>query len=135
MDLDPRPRGVLFDGPGAIQQEHQWRRRTIQDRWFRAVDFDQGVVDATAGERRHDVFNRADPRGSLRQNRGKTGVRHAIETRRNIQAEVRATEHNAMIGWRRAEGHADATTRVQPDADAPDRRFQRLLAPRCSFRH
>ena len=82
-----------------------------------------------------DVFDCADPCSAIRENRGETGVHDAIEMRRNIHAEVRAAEYDAMVGRRRAEGHADATTGVQSDADTPDRRFQRLLAPRRSFRH
>ena len=72
---------------------------------------------------------------AIGQNSGQTGVDHAIETRRNVHAEVGATEYDAMVGRRRSEGQADAATRVQSDADAADRRLQRSLAPGRSFRY
>ena len=36
------------------------RRAAVHDRHFRPVEFDDGIVDAAAGERRHQVLDRAD---------------------------------------------------------------------------
>ena len=79
---------ILLDAAGAIQQEHVWRSRAIQNGQFRPIDLNQEIVDATANQRRHHVFDRADPCVAIwqPQHRGQTRIDDAVETRRNVHA-------------------------------------------------
>ena len=129
-DLDRRSRRFLRNDPGTIQQEHERRRGAVEDRRLRSIDLDHGIVDAAARKCRHHMFDGADPRIAVREHRGETGVNHAIEARRDVDADVGAAEHDPMIHRSRPERQARAVSLMQPNADTAYRRLQRLLAPR-----
>ena len=76
------------------------------------------------------MFDGADPRIAVREHRGETGINHAIEARRDVDADIGAAEHDPMIHRRRPEREARTVSLVQPYTDAAYRRLQRLLAPR-----
>ena len=104
--LDRLDRGDagLGDDAGAVDQEDEGRGGAVEDRRFRAIDLDQGVVDAAAGQRRHHVLDRADAAASGRrrmpsavQSRVSTTL---VEAGGDVEAEVGAAEHDA--GARRA---------------------------------
>jgi len=60
-DFDHGPVGWLRGDPGTVQQEQEWRGRTVQDRHFRAIQLDQRVVNPCAGQGGHDMLDCADP--------------------------------------------------------------------------
>ena len=128
-DFDDAARFVLIDQPGAFQQKQKLPRRTVEDRHFRAVEFDQHVADAETGERGQDVFHGADARGGVvaGQDGAQAGIDDAIEAGGNVAAEIGAAEDDAVIDRRGIQVHVDALAGVQPDADAGDGRFQRAL--------
>jgi hypothetical protein len=76
------------------------------------------------------MFDGADPRIIIRDHGGETRINHAIEARRDVDADVGAPEHDPMVHWSRPEREARAVSLVQPDADTAYRRLQCLLAPR-----
>jgi hypothetical protein len=47
---------LLFDS-GRLDQEDKRRRRAVKNRHFGGIQIDKGVVDAEAGECRHQVFD------------------------------------------------------------------------------
>ena len=76
------------------------------------------------------MFDGPDPGIAVRDHRGKTGVNHAIEVRRDVDANVGTAEHDPMIHRSRPERKARTVSLMQPNADTAYRRLQRLLAPR-----
>ena len=138
--LDHRPWRRLFDGAGTIEQEHEWRGRSVEDRRFRPIDLDQDVVDRAAGERRHQMLDRANPGGRpiKPQHGGKPGIHHMIETRRNVDSKISAAEDDAVVRWRRLQGDVDAQSGMQTYAHAPidafNVRWRRLVGPGTRLR-
>ncbi len=122
--------GVLRHDAGAVDQEHQAGRGAVQDRGFRAVDRDDRVGDAAAGERRHHMLDGADAHLRLlrqAQHGAKAGVDHVVEAGGDVGAEVAAAEHDAGADRRGMQGHLHAAAGMHADADAADRGFQRTL--------
>ena len=68
------------------------------------------------------------------QHRGKPRVDDVVEARRDVDTEIGAAEDDAVVSRRRPEGQVDALPGMQADADAADRRLQRLLAATWSAR-
>mmetsp|Transcript_3600 Transcript_3600/g.4001 ORF Transcript_3600/g.4001 Transcript_3600/m.4001 type:complete len:229 (-) Transcript_3600:54-740(-) len=98
---------------------HEMRRRAIHDRNFRTVDFDQGVVDATARQCGHDVFN-GRHRGTrgVHQTGAQRGTLHQIPTGGNqcvAKRNIGAAETDTVIGRCRLQNHADRFAGVQSD--------------------
>ena len=57
-------RGLLLDNAHAFGKEDERRRATVHGRHFAAVELDQQVIDAEAGEGRQEVFDGPAPDGA-----------------------------------------------------------------------
>ena len=133
--LDRLDRGVagLGNDAGAVDQEDEGRGGAVQDGHFRAVDLDQRVVHAAAGQRRHHVLDRGDAAARVAgdaERGAEPGVHHVVEAGGDVEADVGAAEHDAGPGGRRPQGERNAAAAVQADADAADGRLQRAAATR-----
>jgi hypothetical protein len=53
-------RQILFQDPGSQEALDEGHRRAIEDRHFRSVDLDQGVVNGKPGQRGHDMLDGRD---------------------------------------------------------------------------
>ena len=82
------------------------------------IQFDDGVVDAIAGESRQHVFDRVDSRVALGERRGAVGFDHVLDPRFDLRFafEVDAAEADAGIGRRRQKSHVDPVAAVQANA-------------------
>ena len=65
------------------------------------------------------MFDGADPRIAVREHRGETGINHAIEARRNVDAEIGAAEHDPMVHRRRPERQARRGALCSPTPTQP----------------
>jgi hypothetical protein len=114
----------------AIDQKHEGQGGPIQDRHFRAIQFDQGVVHTEGTQGSHEMLDGADPYlGMVRVHQCGRQARFAdvIETSRDIGPEVRATKDDTMVGSGGPERKVDALTAVNSDTHTRNRRLQRLL--------
>ena len=94
-----------------------------------AVSSTNSVVDAEAGERRHQVLDRRDARLAGRQRRAERRLGHVQGARGHVgrRIEIGAAEHDARIGRRGTQHHQDLAAGMQADAGGADRLFQRAL--------
>ena len=96
-------RGQRHD-PGLIDRLDERRRAAVHDRRFGTVDLDDGVVDAEAAQRRHDVFDGGDARAALvvAQNGREFGRGHVAGVGADLALRpalrIEAHEHDAGAG-------------------------------------
>ena len=87
-----------------------------------------------AGQRRHQVLDRADPRVGPRRaadDGAEPGVARRVEPGGDVDAEIGAAEHDAGAGRRRKQADMRPARPVcSADAGAADRRLQRPLQRR-----
>src|SRR5512143_377429 len=122
-------RRILLDDAGGLQQEHEGRRGAVHDGNLGAGQIDQQVVDAEAGEGRHQVLDGRHLGGAGLEHRAQPGVGDQIRVGLDFggRDEIHPPEHDAGIGTRRAQGHLDLDAGMQADAGRLDRRFESAL--------
>ena len=94
------------DEAGLIDRGHERRGAAVHDRHFGSVDFDDGVVDAEAGERRqHMLGGRAQRAVGVADHRGEFGRGHGADVGANLAIRsavlTQANEDDAGIGFGR----------------------------------
>src|SRR5262245_5785874 len=57
QDLDEAARGVELDHPGTFDQEDEGPGAAVHDRQLGPMDLDHQIVDAAAGQGRHDMLD------------------------------------------------------------------------------
>jgi hypothetical protein len=122
----------LLNRPGTVQEKQKGASRAVQNGNFRAVHFDQGVVDAEAGERRHQVLNSADACGrsvGVSQHGAKMRIADVIEACRNIDAQISAAKDDPVTRGCRENCQVGTLSRMNAHTHATDRGFQRALPP------
>ena len=107
------------NGPGAA----------VHDRDLGAGDVDVQVVDAEAGERRHQVLDGGDRRAVALQRRRQPRVADVPRVGRDgdRRLEIDAMEDDAGVRRRRAQRELDARAGMQTDARRLDRGLERPL--------
>lgn len=115
----PHRLGLLADAAGeeGLDEGH---RRAVEDRNLGAVDLDQRIVNAAAGEGRHHMLDGRDrhARGICDQGAEARG-HHRIPARRDqrvARGHVHAAEPDAVIGGGGLDDHADRLAGMEPDA-------------------
>ena len=121
---------VLLGDAGGLQQEHERAGRAIHDRHFGCGQLDVDVVDAQAGQGRHQVLDglhlgavatQAGAEGGFGHQRGAGGdLDHGIQ--------VDAAEDDAGVDRGRAQGEEDLLAAVQPHAGGADQVLEGALA-------
>jgi hypothetical protein len=108
----------LFDHAGAIDQKNERFGAAVHDGNFRAVQFDNGIIDAATGQRRHQMFDGADGAVVIIADHGaETRIDDGIEARGNVARailQIDAPKQNACIGFGGDQGHIDGGC---PNAD------------------
>ena len=80
------------------------------------------VVDAQAGQRRHEMVHRGHAHVALLQHRGHARIAHASGLRGQVDdfGQIDAVEHDARIGRRRTQSELDPPSGVDADACRAD---------------
>jgi hypothetical protein len=116
---------------GAVDQEDERRGGAIEDRNLGAIQLDDRVIHAAAGQGGHDMLDGADAAlRRLRQAEGgaEPGIDHVVVARRDVEIDIGTAETDAGAGGGRMQGEAGALAAVQPDTDAADGGLQRPAA-------
>ena len=108
---------MLTNQTGAQDGAHELGRASVQNRHFRTVNLDQGIVNTGTREGRHNVFNGRDCY---------TGVIHDAGAKRSLfnhipaggdhcitNQNIRPPEPDAIVGRCRVNRHVDRFTRMQ----------------------
>jgi hypothetical protein len=80
--------------PGRLQQEHEGRGRAVHDRQFGGIDIDVDVVDAQAGQGRHQVLDGGDLDAVLFQAGGQARIADAEGSALRSTGGFRSTRRN-----------------------------------------
>ncbi len=112
---------LLHDSCG-LQQEDKGAGTAIHDRHFGSGEIHRRVVDAKAGEGRHQVFDGGNTHLALLQHRAHAGVAHLHGKRGNAnrRSKIGAAEHDARAGRRRMHFHRDLRAAVQTHTRSAD---------------
>src|SRR3546814_885998 len=118
LDADEALGRALLDDAAGLQQEHERAGRAVHDRHFGRGQVDVEVVDAQAGERRHQVFDRLHPGAVARQAGAQGGFADQLGVRGDLhrRLDVDAAEHDAGVDRGRSQGAVDLLAAVQPAA-------------------
>ncbi len=121
---------VLLGDAGGLQQEHERTGRAVHDRHFRRGQVDVGVVDAQAGQRRHQVLDRLDLGRAAAQAGAQHGLGDQVGARGYFdhRVEIDAAEHDAGIHRGRAQGEEHLLAAVQAHAGGADHVLEGALA-------
>ena len=89
-----------------------------------------GIVDAKAGQRRHEMFDRFDGGVVVSQGRAEHGFADMAGICDHVdrRIEIQAPEHDTRVLGCRPQRHIDLVTGMQPDSRRPYRVFQRSLS-------
>jgi hypothetical protein len=115
----------LLDDAGRLQQKNKRARAAIHDGQFGTGDVDIQIVDAEAGQRRHQMFDSGHAgRVDLQCGRQPRIADVGRERRNGIRArKVSALEYDAGVRRRRTQRHLDSCAGVHAYAGG----FGRLL--------
>ena len=123
LDADEALGRGLLDDAGGLQQEHERAGRAVHDRHFGRGQVDIGVVDAQAGQRRHQVF---DGHAPWRRRRDRP-VHRVVSLTSSASAGIsttgsRSTRRNTMplSTGGRTQGEVDLFAAVQSHAGGAD---------------
>jgi hypothetical protein len=112
-----------IDDTCAIDEENEGCRRTVEDRDFWSIDFNQHVIDASGGKRCHDMLDSAN-RGLRLASGGKPRtqpcVGDAIILRRNIDTQIDPAEEDAMTCGGGVQDYMRLLPAMQADTAAVD---------------
>jgi hypothetical protein len=105
LDLDDLPdaqealRRVLFLDAGRLEQIDERGGRSVEDGDLFRIDLHMGVVDAQPGQRRHQVFDGAQPGAILFEAGRHAGVAHGKRIGLDIhdRIQIDALEHDAGV--------------------------------------
>ena len=129
--LDEAAGGGLGHNAGLIDRGDEGGRAAVHDRNFGAVDFDGGVVDAHAAQRREHVFGGGNQRTfAVAENGGEFGGDHGFGDGRNFAVgafKTGADKNKTCIDRCRSDGQADGQTGMYADARHGGLRPKRCL--------
>ena len=130
LDADEALGRVLLLDAGGLQQEHERTGGAVHDRHFRRGQFDVGIVDAEAGQRRHQVFDGLHLGAIATQAGAQHGFADQVRIGRDFdhRLEVGAAEHDAGVDRCRAQGQEDLLAAMQTDAGGADQVLEGALA-------
>jgi hypothetical protein len=135
FQFDWRSDGIWFaafflgDDSGRFDQLAIFAGAAVGDRWFVAIQFDDGIVDPVAGEGREDVFDGVDASVAFGE-RGRAIVFNDIFDASfdfGFSLEIDAAKAEAGIGRGGQKGHRDPVAAVQADAGKTGGAIERLL--------
>jgi len=78
---------------GLDERRHKTTCRTIQPRRFECIQFDVAVIDAQAGQRGQDVFDKANLHRQMTERRPPPCVGHPIDPGRNVRPGIEIGPH------------------------------------------
>ena len=113
---------VLLDDAGRAQQVDERGRAAVHDGDFFGGQVDMQVVDAQAGQRRHEMLHRGNADIALLQHRRHARVAHAGGLRGQVHdlGQVDAVKHDPGVGLCRAQGELYPPSGVDADACRAD---------------
>ena len=121
-DLDRSPRLILGERAGTLDQMQKRRRAAIHDRHFWAIELDNRIVDAAAGERRHQMLDRADADAfAIRQHCRQRGFDRVLPAGADLGAGIEPAKDDAAIRRCRTHRHDHLLAAMQPHPSAADR--------------
>src|SRR6185437_9191094 len=130
-DADGAPRRVLLGDAGAFDEEDERRGAAVHDRHFGTVELHHDIVDLGAGERRHEMLDRADGQPfAVAQGRAQQGFDGVPPARGDLGAaadDIHATEDDAAIRRRRKQRHGCLYPGMETDAATMDWILDRVL--------
>jgi hypothetical protein len=120
---------VLFDNAGLLQQKNEGGGAAVHDRRFLGIDVDENVVDAKAGQCRHQVLNGCHAHIVFHQRRREPGIVDQIRRHFELRhlRQVNTAEHDAGVDRRRAQVEGHAVAAVQAYSAGLDRLFEGSL--------
>ena len=122
QNLDGFARDILAFAPGFLNQQKIRQGIAIQDGRFRAIQTHGKVIDARAGNRRHQMLNHADADTVFFQHRAQPRFTHQVIARGNRPAaQIAAHEQHPLSRGRRRQGHGHADPGMQGNAGGCDR--------------
>ena len=127
---------ILFRDADLEQWIHEGSRRTVPSGEFRAVDPDQGIVDAEARQCGHAMLDGLD-RGFARLERRPPSSRNHVLYQcgdPNGWIQIDALEDDAMIDVGGFDRDVDGITEQEPEPFDFDRTAKRVLAHRGCWR-
>jgi hypothetical protein len=117
--LDRAPWQVLPDGAGLVDQRQERSGAAVHRRHFVAVELDDRVVDAAAGQRRHQMLDGLDLDAfAIRKNGAQRGVDGVGPQRLDLGARVDPVEDDAGARRRGPQRHRDVRAAMKPDTAA-----------------
>ena len=118
LDADKALGGFLQLNACALQQKHEGRRRSIQNRHFFSRNVHIDVVDAQTGDGRHQVLHRMHLGTTGADGRRHARIGHGLGRNRNIHRlrQIHATKYDAGIRLGRAQCQLDTLAAVQAHA-------------------
>ena len=130
--LDVAPRRRQRDNAGLIDRRNERRGAAVHDRNFRAVDFDDGVIDAKAVQRGKHMFGGRDGRAVMvaehggefgRRHRAVMGAQFAV----GLAVDSAAQKYDAGIGFGRMQCKGGGRAGMNADAGDGHMILQRRL--------
>ena len=128
------------DDAGLVEGSDEAGGAAVQNRNFRAVDFNDGVVDAKGAEGRHQMLDRRDL-GTVDGDGGaKVGGADIAEIRRDfavaaVVVDVGAKEGDAVVGFGGMDGQRHVASAVNPNSRDYRTRGESGLLARSSPNH
>ena len=126
--------GTLLLYACGLNQKDERRRRAIEDGHFRRIQVDPGVVDAEAGECRHQVLDGANLDPRLFQARTHARIADHEGGGGNIDRfrQIGTPEDDPAVRRSRAESHVDLDAPMQADAGGADHGLECALLEHAS---
>lgn len=109
------------------------RGAAVEDRQFVRIDFGDDVIDAQRAQRSHQMLDRPDQNAVTPDRRGERLRLAEMPLGRHVDGTPilqAATEHDAVVGRRRADAHGRVSTGMQAASGALERNGQRGLQAR-----
>ena len=121
--------GLFLDARG-LQQEHERTGAAVHDRHFGRGQVDIGVVDAQAGKRRQQVFDRRNAHAILDQRGRQAGVADIFAAGADFDrlGQIHTTEHDARIDRSGTQRHVHLFTGVKANTGRAYHILERTLS-------
>ena len=104
-----------------LNQEDERCRAAVHDWHFRGAQLNDGVVDAEADQRAHEMFDRVDPDRVLRQAGSQPDAIDMLDRGRHLEStQVGSPEPDTEVSRRRLQREADFVAGMQTNPSAGD---------------
>src|SRR5579872_99490 len=112
-------RTPLLSNSRLLNQFHERPSAAIQDRQFKVIQFDDGIINASSDESRKQMLGGGNEHAFLHQTGGVADAGHVAADSLNREAvEVNPMEYDASTRRRRQDSQMDRSAAVQADSGA-----------------